>query len=179
VTSNINNELKASARHWNFLLKLSWVFNFFILFSLWLNSFFSIPLHLFSFLFINLRITLSQNLLILSLSLSLYLIDFVAIISTKFIVLKPLKSFTGNNNRTSLSNLSSNIYSTLPKSLTSRELLVRSRFEDPEVQRKRKEIVHSKSVSELSRIRSLSEFPLPTSVEKLIVVVARKSKETR
>jgi hypothetical protein len=71
-------------------------------------------------------------------------------------------------NRTSLSNLSVNLYSTLPKSLTSRELLVRAKFEEPAVQRQRSDVVRTKSVTELSRIRSLAEFPIPSPLQKIV-----------
>ena len=59
------------------------------------------------------------------------------------------------------------IYATLPKSLKS-ELHVRSRVEDPEVQRQRKELTQSKSVSELAQVKSLADFPIPANIEKLI-----------
>ena len=59
------------------------------------------------------------------------------------------------------------IYATLPKSLKS-EVLVRSRVEDPEVQRQRRELTQSKSVSELAQVKSLSDFPIPANIEKLI-----------
>ena len=59
------------------------------------------------------------------------------------------------------------IYATLPKSLKS-ELHVRSRVEDPDVQRQRKELTQSKSVSELAQVKSLADFPIPANIEKLI-----------
>ena len=60
-----------------------------------------------------------------------------------------------------------NIYATLPKSLKS-EVLVRARVESPEVRQNRYELTQSKSVSELSQVRNLAEFPLPTPIENLI-----------
>ena len=63
--------------------------------------------------------------------------------------------------------LQENIYATLPKSLRS-EVLVRSRVESPDVLKSRQELVQSKSVSELSQMRSMADFPVPTSIEHLI-----------
>merc|ERR1712226_41964 len=61
-----------------------------------------------------------------------------------------------------------NIYATLPKSLTEKQLLVKARVESPEVQKSRKEITENKSVAELSQINSLGEFPIPATIETLI-----------
>ena len=61
-----------------------------------------------------------------------------------------------------------NIYATLPKSLTEKQLLVKSRVEDPEIQKSRKEITEGKTVAELSQIHSMAEFPIPTTIETLI-----------
>ena len=67
-----------------------------------------------------------------------------------------------------MSNLSvKNMYGTMPKSLT-QEVMVRSRFEDPDVQRERRNLTQSKSVSELARINGLSDFPVPATLERLI-----------
>lgn len=63
---------------------------------------------------------------------------------------------------------SENIYATLPKSLTERQVLVKSRVEDPEMQKSRKELTEGKSVAELSQIHSMAEFPIPTTIETLI-----------
>jgi len=60
-----------------------------------------------------------------------------------------------------------NIYATLPKSLKA-ELLVSNTTEDQELVASRRELLASKSVSELSQIRSLSEIPIPDRIEKLI-----------
>merc|ERR1712038_772492 len=59
------------------------------------------------------------------------------------------------------------IYATLPKSLKA-ELLVGSTIEDPDVVAKRMQIANSKSVSELSQVRSLSDFPIPENLERLM-----------
>jgi len=59
------------------------------------------------------------------------------------------------------------IYATLPKSLKA-ELLVGSIVEDPEVVAQRRQIASSKSVSELSQVRSLSDFPIPENLERLM-----------
>jgi len=66
-----------------------------------------------------------------------------------------------------------NIYATLPKSLKS-ELLVSSSEEDPELIASRMELVNSKSVSELSQIKSLADFPVPETVEKLMEKLGHK-----
>ena len=55
----------------------------------------------------------------------------------------------------------------VPESLKS-QLLVKSKVEKPEVQKQRAELVSSKSVSELSQVTSLSEFPLPTTLERMV-----------
>merc|ERR1711936_890809 len=60
-----------------------------------------------------------------------------------------------------------NLYATLPKSLKS-EILVKSCVEDPEVQLEHMALTQSKSVSELSQIKSISEFPIPDKIERLI-----------
>merc|ERR1712142_1142342 len=62
--------------------------------------------------------------------------------------------------------ITENMYATLPKSLKS-ELLVKSCVEDPEVQQERMALTQSKSVSELSQIKSLSDIPIPENIEKL------------
>ncbi len=55
----------------------------------------------------------------------------------------------------------------LPESLKT-QVLVKSRVEDPEVRAQRKELTESKSVSELSQVTSLSDFPIPTTLERLM-----------
>merc|ERR1711936_1318505 len=68
-----------------------------------------------------------------------------------------------------------NLYATLPKSLKS-EILVKSVVEDPEVQLEHMALTQSKSVSELSQIKSISEFPIPDKIERLI---SRSATNTR
>ena len=63
--------------------------------------------------------------------------------------------------------LQGNIYATLPKSLKA-ELLVSSVVEDPLLAAERIQLTSSKSVSELSQIRSLADFPLPENIERLM-----------
>lgn len=53
------------------------------------------------------------------------------------------------------------IYGTLPKALTEAQCRVRSRTEDPDMQKERAEVVKNKTVSELSQITSFSDFPVP------------------
>ena len=48
------------------------------------------------------------------------------------------------------------------------ELLVRSKIEDPEVQKERAESVKAKSVGELSQIHSIDDIPLPRTIETLV-----------
>ena len=55
---------------------------------------------------------------------------------------------------------------TVPSSLKS-ELVVGSVVEDQEVVARNKEIIKNKSVSELSQIRDLGEFPIPDKIENL------------
>merc|ERR1712223_1501448 len=68
-----------------------------------------------------------------------------------------------------------NLYATLPKALKS-EILVKSCVEDPEVQLEHMALTQSKSVSELSQIKSISEFPIPDKIERLI---SRSATNTR
>ena len=48
------------------------------------------------------------------------------------------------------------------------ELLVKSVVEDSETQQKNMALTQSKSVSELSQVKSLSDFPIPDNIERLI-----------
>ena len=48
------------------------------------------------------------------------------------------------------------------------QLLCKSKFEAPEVLAARRQIVSSKSVGELSQINSLSEFPVPGTLQRLL-----------
>merc|ERR1719461_1083569 len=54
----------------------------------------------------------------------------------------------------------------VPSSLRS-ELIVTAKVEDPEIVARNKEIIKNKSVSELSQIRALEEFPIPDKIENL------------
>ena len=49
-------------------------------------------------------------------------------------------------------------------------------MEDPEVQLEHMALTQSKSVSELSQIKSISEFPIPDKIERLI---SRSNTNTR
>ena len=53
--------------------------------------------------------------------------------------------------------------------------MVSSVVEDPELAAQRKELTTSKSVSELSQIRSLADFPLPENLERLMSRTATNS----
>lgn len=64
--------------------------------------------------------------------------------------------------------LKEKIYDTLPRSITSDKVLLRTRDEDPEIQKERQELTRAKSPVELSQISSLAEFPVPKNIEKLI-----------
>merc|ERR1719328_32866 len=64
--------------------------------------------------------------------------------------------------------LKEKMYDTLPKSLTEKQLLVKARDEDPEIQKQRQELTRSKSPVELSQISSLSDFPVPATIEKIL-----------
>ena len=72
--------------------------------------------------------------------------------------------------------LQGNIYATLPKSLKA-ELLVSSVVEDPLLAAERMQLTSSKSVSELSQIRSLADFPLPENIERLMSRAATNTGE--
>ena len=81
-----------------------------------------------------------------------------------------------------MSNLSmkGGMYGTLPRALTTQEVLVRCRNEDPDVQRERRALTQSKSVSELAKIGGLSDLPIPANIERLLSGKSRsKSRETK
>merc|ERR550534_1481379 len=59
------------------------------------------------------------------------------------------------------------IYDTLPASLTETKLMTKSVVEEPEVQAARAGVVKSKSVAELSQITTISDFPVPETIENL------------
>ena len=54
------------------------------------------------------------------------------------------------------------------------ELMVKSKVEDPEVQKQRQEMVNNKSVAELGEIHGLSDFPIPTTLQRLVNKEKRK-----
>ena len=54
------------------------------------------------------------------------------------------------------------------------QLLVKSRMEDPEVQKQRQEVVNTKSVAELGEIHGFSDFPVPATLERLVDKSKRK-----
>jgi hypothetical protein len=64
-------------------------------------------------------------------------------------------------------NLHEQLYGSLPKSMTS-EVFVKSKIEDPDVLAERRRLAQSKSVQELSQIHSLSEFPLPSPLKRMV-----------
>ncbi len=73
-----------------------------------------------------------------------------------------------------MTSISNSLYSTLSKSLTSREILVRRRLENPIELIRRRDIVQSKSVVELSKIKSIDEFPLPRTIEVALKSVKKR-----
>lgn len=58
-------------------------------------------------------------------------------------------------------------YASLPRSLKT-EMLVRSRIEDPKVLEERQRATKNFTVSELGKVGSLSEFPIPSTIENLM-----------
>ena len=48
------------------------------------------------------------------------------------------------------------------------ELMVKSKVEDPEVQKQRQEMVNNKTVAQLGEIHGLSDIPIPTTLERLV-----------
>ena len=67
----------------------------------------------------------------------------------------------------SAKNIQERVQNALPDSMKA-PVLVKSRVEDPEVRDFRKQLVESKSVSELSQISSWSDFPIPSTIERLM-----------
>ena len=65
-----------------------------------------------------------------------------------------------------------------PESLK-KQLLVKAKMEDPEVQRQRQEIVNTRTVAELSEVHGLGDFPVPTTLERLVDKSKRKSRVER
>ena len=75
------------------------------------------------------------------------------------------KKFKDMMRSQSTTSLSQSLYGSLPRSLK-QDLIVKSRVEDPDVLAERRAIVASKSVSELSQITSLSDFPVPKTLSR-------------
>merc|ERR1719394_1296619 len=75
------------------------------------------------------------------------------------------KKFKDQMKAQSTQSLSQSLYGSLPRSLK-QDLLVKARVEDPDVLAERRAVVASKSVSELSQITSLSDFPVPTTLSR-------------
>ena len=68
------------------------------------------------------------------------------------------------------------MYEKLPASLKA-ELLVRSVEEDPELLKDRQQLVQCKSIGELAKIGSLSEFPIPETIENMLSGKSSKAKD--
>jgi hypothetical protein len=60
----------------------------------------------------------------------------------------------------------STLHATLPRSLSEKQLFVRSRVEQPDVLAERRRLVESKCVSELSQLSSFHDLPVPTPLSK-------------
>ena len=65
----------------------------------------------------------------------------------------------------------------MPESLHSQKLLVVSKFEDADTLQLRQQIVQSRSVSELSQISGLSDFPVPEKLEKLMTLRRKRQQK--
>ena len=65
----------------------------------------------------------------------------------------------------------------MPDSLHSQKLLVVSKFEDADTLQLRQQIVQSRSVSELSQISGLSDFPVPVKLAKLMTLKRKKEQK--
>lgn len=63
----------------------------------------------------------------------------------------------------------------MPKSLT-QEVLVRTVIQDPTVINQRRALTQSKSVSELAQINSFADFPIPSTLSRM---VSRKKDKSR
>jgi hypothetical protein len=48
------------------------------------------------------------------------------------------------------------------------EVLVKAKIEDPDVLEGRRTLAQSKSVGELSRIHTLADFPIPSSIQRMV-----------
>lgn len=75
-----------------------------------------------------------------------------------------------------MTNISSNLILRLPKTLTSKELLVRRRLENPVELERRRQLTQTKSVVELSTIKSFDEFPLPKRIENILGSIKSKTR---
>ena len=60
-----------------------------------------------------------------------------------------------------------------------KQLLVKSKMEDPEVQKQRQEIVNTRTVAELSEVHGFGDFPIPTTLERLVDKSKRQSRVER
>ena len=68
-----------------------------------------------------------------------------------------------------------NLYESLPAGLKT-ECMVRTRvIDDEEVIKQRQELIRSKSPTELSEMRGLEDFPVPTFVENLAKLRSRST----
>ena len=52
-------------------------------------------------------------------------------------------------------------------------------MEDPEVQKQRQEIVNTRTVAELSEVHGFGDFPIPTTLERLVDKSKRQSRVER
>ena len=74
--------------------------------------------------------------------------------------------------RSQSANIQQRVREAMPESMKA-QVLVKARIEEPEVLNARREIVQSKSVAELSQMASFSDFPIPTTIEKLMAKSAK------
>ena len=79
----------------------------------------------------------------------------------------------------SLSSLTGKLSSASAPESMKKQLLVKAKMEDPEVQRQRQEIVNTRTVAELSEVHGLGDFPVPTTLERLVDKSKRKSRVER
>ena len=77
------------------------------------------------------------------------------------------------------------MYDNLPHSLTQKQLLVKTKVEeDPEVLKKRQDLVATKKPAELAHIGGFNELPVPTALENIFkggppTAPRRKSRDDR
>ena len=67
----------------------------------------------------------------------------------------------------------------VPESFRSQKLLVVSKVEDPAVLHERRQMVQSRSVSELSQISSIFDIPVPSQVEKFLTLSRTSTKRSK